>query len=222
VDGDPQAQSNEKPRHKVFIDAFWMYNTEVTNAMYALCVKANICTAPSDNSSYSRTRYYDDTQFANYPVIYVSWNDAKTYCEWAGGRLPTEAEWEKAARGGLEGKIYPWGDEAPVCDNKANNGANFGSCSQRDTTLAGYFKPNGYGLFDMAGNVWEWVNSLYKPYPFVTTDGREDLTASGSRVLRGGSWSNGAAQNVRVSFRSWNYPDYRNYDDYGFRCAHSP
>jgi len=226
LSSDTQANGDEKPRHKVLIDAFWMYQSEVTNAMYDLCVKVNICQPPQFVKSHSRTHYYDDAQFSSYPVIYVSWTDANTYCRWAGGRLSTEAEWEKAARGELEGKLYPRGDEAPVCDKQAKNGANFGSCSQGDTTPAGDFLPNGYGLYDMTGNVWEWVADWYgdKYYTTIPVDAwpanpTGPITGD-YRVLRGGAW-NDNPNFLRVSERLRYTPDVRNGNS-GFRCVHSP
>jgi eukaryotic-like serine/threonine-protein kinase len=110
VMGSNDGPDNEKPQHTVYLDAFWIDRTEVTNALYARCVTAGACQASSSAES-ARAGNYGKTQSDNYPVVYVDWNDAKTYCRWAGRRLPTEAEWEKAARG-TDGRIYPWGNQA--------------------------------------------------------------------------------------------------------------
>jgi formylglycine-generating enzyme required for sulfatase activity len=177
---------DEEPPHSVNLDAFWIDQTEVTNKMYSLCIQAGVCQPPSSTSSNTRKDYYSDSKFENYPVIYVNWYQAKTYCEWAGRRLPTEAEWEKAARG-IDERIYPWGNDSPnytlvnIYVGYYHGGG--------DTTEVGKY-PAGvspYGALDMAGNVSEWVSSLYKPYPYSASDGREDLNASGSRAVRGGS-----------------------------------
>ena len=215
--GSESGGDREKPVHSVNLKAFYMDVYEVTNARYQGCVKAKVCVAPSGIQSSTRSDYYNDAQFADYPVIYVSWNDARTYCEWRGARLPTEAEWEKAARGKLEGRSYSWGNEIDCI--KANYLGKEGGCVG-DTNTVGSYIPNGYGLYDMTGNVWEWVSSLYRPYPYISNDGREDLAATGDRVLRGGSWGN-YGNDVRVSNRDGNIPSLQ-YSGLGFRCAFSP
>jgi formylglycine-generating enzyme required for sulfatase activity len=156
--GSENGSDDEKPVHSVFLEAFYIDVNEVTNARYAECVSSGACQPPTASKSYTRSSDYSDAQYADYTVIYVTWEMAKTYCEWRGGSLPTEAQWEKAARVGLQSMQYPWGDEAPTCQPAAQNGAQFADCSQDDTVQVGLFRPNGYGLFDMAGNIWEWVN----------------------------------------------------------------
>ena len=184
ADADPNANTDEQPQHAVYLDAFWIDQTDVTNAMYAKCVQSGSCQQPSENSSYSRSSYYGNSEFDNYPVIWVSWHDATTYCKWAGRRLPTEAEWEKAARG-TDGRIYPWGNGAPN-SNLLNYNNNVG-----DTTEVGSFV-NGaspYGVLDMAGNVEQWVNDLYfasyyQSSPSMNPQGPDSGTYP---VMRGGS-----------------------------------
>jgi len=216
----------EEPAHKVTLDAFYIDKYEVTNGKYAECVKAGKCTEPGEKKSFTRNSYYGNAEYNDYPVIYVDWTQAKTYCEWRGGRLPTEAEWEKAARG-TDGRTYPWGNEfdgtkVNFCDKNctydwANKNYDDGYA---DTAPVGNY-PSGaspYGAMDMAGNVWEWVSSEYKPYPYKADDGREDLTnVKNVKVLRGGSWGyNG--DNVRAMNRYRYGTDIRDYD-IGFRCV---
>jgi formylglycine-generating enzyme required for sulfatase activity len=206
------------PANSVSLEAFYIDQTEVTNSMYSTCVVAGICKAPSDYSSNSIMDFFDNPQYAKFPVSQVTWKDAKTYCEWAEARLPTEAEWEKAARGGVNSKVYPWGDEAPVCTPGEKNGAQFSACNNANTAPVASFGMNGYGIYDMTGNVWEWTSSLYKPYPYSATDGREDLNASGIRVLRGGS---SCDPEISVAYRFFDAdPDNWHYC-IGFRCARS-
>ena len=213
--GSNNGESDEKPVHTVSLDAFWMDQTEVTNAMYALCVQAGVCDPPGN------TTYYRDGAYGNHPVVSVNWQQASDYCAWAGSRLPTEAEWEKAARGGLEGKKYPWGDEAPTCQAGARKGAQYSGCSGR-TVSVGTFQPNGYGLYDMAGNVWEWVADWYSAnyYSNSPSSNPTGPESGSTKVLRGGSWDY-YVYLIRSVFRYRYDPDYTNYY-VGFRCLRSP
>jgi formylglycine-generating enzyme required for sulfatase activity len=205
---DSSHQSEEKPQLQVYLDSFWIDQTEVTNAMFKKCVDVGECTSPRD------TNHFSNSSYANHPVIYVNWKQANAYCSWVDRRLPTETEWEKAARG-TDGRTYPWG-EGIDCDK-----ANYYGC-KIDTTPVGIYKSekSPYGAYDMAGNVWEWVSSLYQPYPYVVTDGREDMSSSGDRVLRGGSWIN-VDDNVRSAYRNRSNPLF-SFNFFGFRCARSP
>ncbi len=217
--GSENGNIDEKPIHTVMLDAFYMDVYEVTNARYQECVQAGACSVPSASKSATRDSYYGSSQFADYPVIYVSWNDAKAYCEWRGARLPTEAEWEKAARGGLEGKLYPWGDEIDCA--KANYWGKDGGCVG-DTSAVGIYAPNDYGLYDMAGNVWEWAADWYAEEYYASSPAENPTgpVSGESRALRGGSWNNDGLD-VRASLRGGYSPTGRS-NSAGFRCAFSP
>ena len=210
--GSDKRSDDEKPVHAVTLAEFYIDKYEVTNAQYAACVQARKCTPPHDTSSSSRKDYYGNTAYQDYPVIQVDWSQAKAYCEWRGGRLPTEAEWEKAARG-TDGRTYPWGNEEPN-DTLLNYYGTVG-----DTTSVGSY-PKGaspYGVMDMAGNVWEWVSSDYKPYPYKADDGREDLLSNNNKVIRGGSW-NDFVNLTHATFRDYGSPIFNDFI-VGSRCV---
>jgi eukaryotic-like serine/threonine-protein kinase len=214
--GDPQADRDEMPQHTVYLDAFSIDKYEVTNALYKSCVDAGKCQAPNPTSSYTRSAYYGNPSFDNYPVVNVPWYEANAYCEWAGKRLPTEAQWEKAARG-TDGRIYPWGNNWDA--TKLN--AWISNPRAGDTAAVGSY-PSGaspYGALDMAGNVWEWGADWYDPnyYSHSPTRNPPGPSSGQYKVLRGGSWASGMAD-VRAANRDWDGPSYL-YGHLGFRCA---
>ena len=226
---------NERPVHMVVLEGFWMDEHEVTNQQFAAFLnqqgnqeEGGATWLDSDNKE-SKLRLAGDlwepeTYYADHPVVHVTWYGAQAYCDWAGRRLPTEAEWEKAARGGLEDMNYPWGDQAPVCVEGVENGARFDddlSCDSRGTTAVMSYAPNGYGLYDMAGNVWEWVSDRYWGYYYYISP---EINPPGpniglSRVLRGGGWFTDA-YHARTAYRNWGRPD-QSFNVIGFRCAAS-
>jgi formylglycine-generating enzyme required for sulfatase activity len=195
----------------VYLDTYQIGKYEVTNRQYAQCVKAAIC---GGKSSFVE-------EWALHPMVNITWDDAVTYCEWVGGRLPTEAEWEKAASWDAEAKmkfVYPWGNEAPT-DAILNYNNNVGYTTRVGTYLDGV---SPYGLFDMAGNVWEWVNDWYNETYYQNSPSSNPLgPVSGvQRVVRGGAWR--AKDNfVRSAHRGpYNPAKYTIY--VGFRCSRSP
>jgi formylglycine-generating enzyme required for sulfatase activity len=217
--GSESGYPNERPVHRVFVDAFALAQHPVTNVQYERFVRESGHRVPYLDDPQAKLDNWDREKrvypagHEQHPVVLVSWHDAQAYCEWAGGRLPTEAEWEKAARGGLEGKLYPWGDEInPGLANYDNRDG---------TTPVGSYSPNGYGLYDMAGNVWEWAADWYdaKYYQHSPQQNPQGPETGTVHVLRGGAWLL-FPQFCRVAYRFRNSPDFR-FTLIGFRLARS-
>lgn len=218
----------EQPEQLYYLDGFWIDKYEVTTGQWKLCVEAGACEPPRQWWSTSRQHYYDDPQFDNFPVIYITWYMASDYCAWTGRRLPTEVEWEKAARG-PNGNEFPWGNE-PYTDDRANicdidcikpHANPIFNDGYPDTAPVGSYPAGAsyYGAMDMAGNVWEWTSTVLRDYPYDPNDGREDPTAPGERVWKGGPWSNGTWW-IRSSLR-YRSPATYFWGNLGFRCAAS-
>jgi len=203
------------PRHQVQVAAFWIDRTEVTHKAYREFVAATGRDTPVD-PKFADFYSWTDGEFppglANHPVVYVDWYDADAYCRWRGARLPTEAEWEKAARG-TDGRTYPWGE-----------GFDETACNVRETAV-GWSTPVGtmdgdrspYGVMDMCGNVSEWTQSWYQAYPGSTLE----RAAFGEKykVVRGGSWLLRAEPFARVTHRTLSFKPTKRHRGIGFRCA---
>lgn len=208
---------DETPEHQVYLDAFYIDKFEVSNAKYAWCVAAGACSRPARTDSYTRDTYYGDRRYMDYPVLNVPWSQAQAYCAWVGGRLPTEAEWEKAASGTGRG-LYPWGAATPT-----RRLANFDDI-EGDTTRVGSY-PDGaspYGVLDMAGNAWEWVADWHAEDYYARSPASNPTgPATGvHRVVRGGSWSTDSSW-LSTSKRGHENPTV-GWVQGGFRCATAP
>jgi iron(II)-dependent oxidoreductase len=224
--GSDIGPEDERPQHRVELAEFLIDRTKVTNAQFARFLNAVGPLGPKgekyfdvdDNDARVHRRdggWQADAGFENVPVVEASWFGAAAYCLWIGKRMPTEAEWEKAARG-TDRRKYPWGNEPPNASRAHFN------AGWNDFRTVGSL-PNGaspYGALDMAGNGWEWVSSAYLPYPYKPVDGREDLTREQVRVTRGGGHDSSADEltathrggHVSRNFRSGHH-------NIGFRCA---
>lgn len=222
---DPYFWGAEGPPHTVTLKSYWIYQLEVTNGMYRKCTAARACPIPVKNASKTRSSYFDNPEFENYPVIFVTWVSAAAYCNWAGGRLPTEAEWEKAARGSQDTRLFPWGNDlaaagqANYCGRGCNGGIDQDD-GYADTAPVGMF-PGGaspYGVLDTAGNVWEWVFDWFQPgYSGADLVDPRGPASAKTRVIRGGSWIN-PHYGLRVVQREGVRPD-QSLDTLGFRCV---
>ncbi|MBX3015198.1 MAG: SUMF1/EgtB/PvdO family nonheme iron enzyme [Caldilineaceae bacterium] len=217
---DPRAAArpyaNERPQQQLTLPTFAISRVPITNAQYAQFIAATGHPAPAHWPAEAMP-----TALAHHPVTHVDWDDAQAFCTWAGVRLPTKAEWEKAARGPAaapdEAPVYPWGNDLPDAIR-----LNYRRTGKGKTTSPVGRYPRGasvYGVLDLAENVWEWVSSAYAPYPYQADDGREDPTCASQRVLRGGSFLSPSARFVRCAMRSLSYPTRRR-EHIGFRVAH--
>jgi serine/threonine-protein kinase len=232
---DPDADDGEQPQDWVFLPTFWLSRTPVTNLQFIQFIEATDYETDAERWRLETAWYQPrgpgsalTSAKADHPVVWLSWNDILAFCRWASVRLPTEAEWEKAARG-IDGRIHPWGNKRPsssLCNFNGNVG---------ETTSVGAYLDGAspYGVLDMSGNVWERTSSLFCPYtlrmpgagihynyPYRANDGREDLTHGGSRIARGGSWGSLESE-VRCACR-FGFPEDPRADDVGFRAARGP
>jgi eukaryotic-like serine/threonine-protein kinase len=206
TDEDKDAAEDEKPQHKVYLDAYWIDKTEVTNGMYNKCLDAGACTLPVLPSK----EFFDAP---NQPVQGLAWTQAVDYCEWVERRLPTEAEWEKAARG-TDARLFPWGNEL-LNEPTANYDFLFNQFTDVGSFELG---ASPYGVMDMAGNVWEWTadwysEDYYANSPYENPTGPE---SGNIKVIRSGAW-NTVLRAIRVTNRHWAFPGRD--DIVGFRCA---
>jgi formylglycine-generating enzyme required for sulfatase activity len=224
--GSNTLPGNVTPVHTVYLDAFYMDKYEVTNAQFKKFFEANPQWRKDRiDSIYHYGDYLQDWNGINYPsgkadhpVVYVCWDAAAAYAQWAQKRLPTEAEWEKAARGGLVGKKYPWGGN--ITHDDANYSGTGGKDKWNGTSPVGSFAPNGYGLYDVAGNVWEWCSDWYDSgyYANSPKNNPQGPSSGTMRVLRGGSWSYYSTDYLRCAYRDFSVPTIMRING-GFRCA---
>jgi formylglycine-generating enzyme required for sulfatase activity len=220
AEDDTQAGADEKPLHQVYLDAFWIDRTEVTNAMFEKCIAANAC-HKRDYSPYllgvrlpNGTSYYGEADYADYPVIILDSEEVQTYCEWAERRLPFEAEWEKAARG-TDSKLYPRGN---ILDCRH---ANYLGCDKKPAKVTALeLGASPFGVLNMSGNLWEWVVNWYDSdyYSQSPEKNPNGPTLGEYRTLRGGGWRSLEAQ-LRLTNRSTGKPEHSTDGEIGVRCV---
>ena len=211
---------DELPLHQVHLDAFFMDKFEVTNAQFALCVTDGACAEPTYKHSATRQNYYSDPDYADFPRVAVSWFEARDYCQWVGGRLPTEAEWVRAARGD-DNRVFPWGNEDPDCSKANLLDESTGKLCVGDTSPVGSY-PEGaspFGVMDLAGNVWEWTadwyyQNYYAISPAVNPQGPEQGSA---KVVHGGGFDYGWKVS-RIAYTTDHDPREHKIG-FGFRCV---
>ena len=227
--GRDDGTADEAPLHRVFVTDFWIERHKVTNREFAEFLNARGLRPPGSERRYDEDdpdarihlrdgRFAPDPGFDDHPVVEVSWFGARDYCHWKGRRLPTEAEWEKAARGDDDSRLYPWGGAAPSAET-----AVFGAPYNATAPVAA--RPRGaspYRVEDMLGNLREWTSTVFRPYPYKTSDGREGWAGDGAVVVRGASHDD-PAHDLRVTHRR--FYDRRGaaagHHFVGFRCATS-
>jgi formylglycine-generating enzyme required for sulfatase activity len=231
---DESEENDQKPAHLVRLDTYFIDETEVTNGAYAQCVDAGVCDPPDSPNATFHSAYYGDPTFDDYPVIFVSWYDAEIFCEWRGARLPSEAEWEKAAAfDPVEGlkTIYPWGDafdgtRLNYCDQSCPRDFRDAAVDDgyQDTAPVGSYSDgrSPLGLYDMAGNVMEWVNDWYNRRAYEESGDTNPLgpLEGEFKVIRGGSWLS-ALEDVTVTVRD-SFDPLVTRANLGFRCAMTP
>jgi formylglycine-generating enzyme required for sulfatase activity len=229
IPGGDYTMGGGSEAHPVHVDSFYLGKYQVTNAQWKKFVDAK----PEWRKDRIKREYHDGNYLKhwtgnippagkeNHPVVYVSWYAAVAYCEWAGLRLPTEAEWEYAAQGG---KGYEYGTATGQLSKEL---ANYYGGNEGGTTPVGKYPPNPFGIYDLSGNVWEWCSSEYRPYPYRANDGREEIRTNIDknmnirRVVRGGSWISLDYYLSRARHRLGLTPAFTN-SDIGLRCARAP
>ncbi len=213
--GSDNDEVNESPKHEIYIDDYWIDKTEVTNKMYYSCIKSGGCEKPLSDGFIAPTDHYTNPAKENYPVVYVNYENAESYCQWASRRLPTEAEWEKAARG-VDGRIYPWGNQSPTQDT-LNFNQNIGDLMPVGSYPLG---ASPYGALDMSGNALEWVADWYSDNYYEQSPSSNPIGPDSGqfRVSRGGGFYQSEYE-VRATMRYSAAYWYNQSGDFSFRCA---